>query len=281
MEQLKVMRKLCIDKLVTFIFPLSITEQPVKGHSRKASKESLKPEAISEIAEALHEPWKNHSDVKEFKIVAPSLNSNGNYQEYYDWIVSNKDGTVNSGMNAAAAGSSEPSQVATNPAFRIQAALTYVAQLVQALSFFLDVRLPHKCLYNDFCVMGLNEQLFRKKVARLNLNILHLCYSQNLQMKNLQPTRTMENIFQLLDVRNVEHFGRTGPVLDTSQRSVDSFTEIFDDHSDTDEDSDDTTLQWENVGNLPLVEISQSAGPQQQSMAGTIMNVAQSFWKWK
>lgn len=261
----------------------------IQGHSRKASNESLKPETINEIAEAMlmtKSDWMHHGDftAREFIIVAPSLSSNGNYQEYLDWI---KDGTVNSGM-AAAAGTSEPGQVANNHAYRIAAALTYIAQLVQALSFYLDVRLPHKVLYNEFCTMSLNEQQFRKKVARLNLNIVYLCYTQNLSMKNLQPARTMENIFQLLEIRNLD-LGRTGYV-DTSQRSVDSimqsFTEIYDDHSDTDEDddSDDTTLQkdWENVGNLPLVEISQSALiPQQSSMAGTIMNVAQSFWKWK
>lgn len=301
MEQLKNTRRGYIDKLVKFIFPMS--QQMIKSasqqdlHSRKASNESLQPEAISEIAEAMlmttKSGWANDSlglDLtKEFTIVAPSLPANGNYQEYCDWIHSNKDGTVNSGGIMVAAGTSEPGQVANNHAYRIAAGLTYISQLVQALSFYLDIRIPHKVSYNDFCTMGLNEQQFRRKVARLNLNIVYLCYTQNLSMKNIQSARTMENIFHLLDIRNVE-LGRTGHV-DISQRSVDSimqsFTDIFDDeHSDTDDDSDDTALQkdWENVGNLPPAEVTQSAMiPQQQSMAGTIMNVAHSlsFWKWK
>lgn len=303
LNELKITRRLHIDKLVKFIFPMS--QQMVKSsslhelQSRKASNESLQPETISEIAEAMLMTTyvksgynqDSLSDLlnKEFVIVAPSLPSSGNYQEYCDWIHSNKDGTVNSGMNAAS--SSEPGHVSNNNAYRIAAALTYIAQLIQGLSFYLDVRLPQKVSYNDFCTMGLNEQQFRKKVARLNLNIVYLCYTQNLSMRNVQPARTMENIFQLLDIRNVD-LGRTGPVLDTSQRSVDSimqsFTDIFDDeHSDTDDDSNDTTLQndWENVGSLPLAEITQSAMVPQQSasMAGTIMNVAHSlsFWKWK
>lgn len=297
MDLLKNSRRTFIDKLVKFIFPLS--QQMIKStsqQSRKASNESLQPEAISEIAEAMlmttyvRSGWNESLDfTKEFTIVAPSLPANGNYQEYCDWIQSNKDGTVNSGM-ISTAGTSEPGQVSNNHAYRIAAALTYIAQLVQALSFFLDIRLPHKVSYNDFCTMGLSEQHFRKKVARLNLNIIYLCYTQNLAMRSIQPARTMENIFQLLDVRNAD-LGRTGPVLDTSQRSVDSimqsFTDIFDnDHSDTDDD-DSETLQkdWENVGNLPLVEITQSSMVPQQSasMAGTIMNVAHSlsFWKWK
>lgn len=303
MEELKNARRLQIDKLVKFIFPM--TQKMIKSsslhgaQSRKASNESLKPETISEIEEAMltttyvKSEWKRESLVdlinKEFIIVAPSLPSNGNYQEYCDWIHSNKDGSVSSGMTAA----SEPGHVANNDAYRIAAALTYIAQLVQCLSFYLDVRLPHKVSYNDFCTMGLNEPQFRRKVARLNLNIVYLCYTQNLPMRHIQPARTMENIFQLLDIRNAD-FGRSGPVLDTSQRSVDSimqsFIDIFDDErSDTDDDSDDTMLQkdWENVGNLPLVEITQSAViPQQQaaSMAGTIMNNfahSLSFFKWK
>jgi beclin 1-associated autophagy-related key regulator len=265
-------------------------------HSRKASNESLQPETISEIAEAMLNATQGSTHdslsdflVKEYTIVAPSLPANGNYQEYCDWIQSNKDGTMNSGVNSGGAG--EPMHVANNSAYRIAAALTYIAQLVQALSFYLDVRLPHKVSYNDFCTMGLNEQQFRKKVARLNLNVVYLCYTQNMSMKTIQPARSMENIFQLLDIRNAD-LGKTGPVLDTSQRSVDSimqsFTDILDDeHSDTDDDSDDTILQkdWENVGNLPLLEITQSAMVPQQSasMAGTILNVAHSlsFWKWK
>lgn len=299
MDQLKNARRAHIDKLVKFIFPMS--EQMVRSssllglQSRKASNESLQPETIKEIAEAMlastyvKNRWKQESlsDLlnKEFIIVAPSLPSNGNYQEYCDWIQSNKEGSMNSGM--ATAGASEPGNAANNHAYRIAAALTYIAQLAHGLSFFLDVRLPHKVAYNDFCTMGLNEPQFRKKVARLNLNIVYLCYTQNLSMKSIQPARTMENIFTLLDIRNVD-LGRTGPVLDTSQRSVDSimqsFTDIFDDErSDTDDDSEDTMHKdWENVGNL---EIAQSAMIPQQSasMAGTIMNVANSlsFWKWK
>lgn len=301
MEELKAVRRSHIDKLVKFIFPMyqqMARSTSIHGpQSRKASNESLQPETISEIAEAMlvstnFRSWtldSLHDPTKDFVIVAPSLPANGNYQDYCDWIQSNKDGTVNSGM--ASASSSEPGHVANNNAYRIAAALTYIAQLVQALSFYLDVRLPHKVGYNDFCTMGLNEQQFRKKVVRLNLNIVYLCYTQNLSMRNVQPARTMENIFHLLDIRNAD-FGRTGPVLDTSQRSVDSvmqsFTDILDDeHSDTDEESDDTALHkdWENLGNLPLIEIAQSAMVPQQtaSMAGTIMNVANSlsFWKWK
>lgn len=297
MEQLKNARRSHIDNLIKFIFPISQQTLRIGLQSRKASNESLQPETINEIAEAMlastcaKSGWKQESlsDLlnKEFIIVAPSLPSNGNYQEYCDWIHSNKEGSMNSGMTTA--GASDPVHVANNHAYRIAAALTYITQLIQCLSFYLDVRLPHRVVYSDFCTMGLNEQQFRKKVARLNLNIVYLCYSQNLSMKSVQPARTMENIFQLLDIRNVD-LGRTGPALLDSSRSLDSimqsFIDICDD-DDTDDDSDDTILQkdWENVASLPFAEIAQSSMIPQQStsMAGTIMNVANSlsFWKWK
>lgn len=290
LEQLKNLRRTNIEKLVKFIFPISQKMTP-RGISRKASNESLQPEAISELAEAMSTASHDSFDSpREYIIVAPSLPANGNYQECVDWIQSSKEGTV---ANAPGVGQ-DPGQVVNNNAYRIAAGLTFIAQVVQALSFYLDIRLPHKVSYNDFCTMGLNERQFRKKVARLNLNVVYLCYTQNIHIRDIQPAQTMKNLVQLLDIRNVD-LGKTGPILNTSQRSVDSimqsFTDILDDeHSDSDEDdSDDTILQkdWENVGNLPMLEITQSAMIPSQasaSMAGTIINnVAHSlsFWKWK
>jgi len=305
MEELKQTRRTYIEKLVKYIFPISqlmVNPSPLyelqreKQESRKASSESLQMDTINEIAEAIRTAyvkgrWKQQESSGELQyiIVAPTLPSNGNYQEYCDWIIHNKDGTINTGM---AGGNDSSSNVAHNGAYRIAAGLTYVAQLAQALSFYLDVRLPHKVSYSDFCTMGLNEKQFLKKVARLNMNVIYLCYNQNVQMKNVQPTHTMENVFQLLDERNTE-LGRTGAVSDTSERFVDSimhsFTELFDDeeHSDTDDDEfdDSTHKDWENVANnIPILEIAQSAMTPQQSasMAGTIIhNVAHSLSFWR
>lgn len=291
LEQLKNLRRNNIEKLTRFIFPISARMTLI--HSRKASNESLQPEAISELAEAMSTASHDSFDApaREYVIIAPSLPADGNYQECVDWIRSSKEGTVANASNASVA--AEPGQIISINAYRIAAGLTFIAQIVQALSFYLDVRLPHKVNYNDFCTMGLNERQFKKKVARLNLNVVYLCYTQNISIGNIQPARTVENLIQLLDVKNMD-LGRTGPIQ-TSQRSIDSimqsFTDILDEeHSDTDEDdSEESILQkdWENVGNLPMLEITQSAMIPQQataSMAGTIINnVAHSlsFWKWK
>lgn len=105
-----------------------------------------------------------------------------------------------------------------NPAYRISAALTYTAQLLQVLAFYLDVRLPYKMLYrytvqiicffrfnltmfisSDFCSSDMNKLQFSRRVARLNANILHLCFTQNTNLGSLRPSETLHNILQLLD----------------------------------------------------------------------------------
>lgn len=55
MEELKAVRRAQIDKLVKFVFPISHQPRgsPLHLHSRKASNESLQPDKLDEIAEAI------------------------------------------------------------------------------------------------------------------------------------------------------------------------------------------------------------------------------------
>lgn len=135
--------------------------------------------------------------------------------------------------------------ISTNSAYRISAALTYTAQLVNLLSYYLDVRLPFKinyrfvfvrrtirsshrsdpshshrslclahspvCLHSDFCKSELTEQSFTRKVFRLNGNILHLCYTQCVKLNMLSLNHTLENINILLDSKYSD-LGRIGAV---------------------------------------------------------------------
>lgn len=55
----------------------------------------------------------------------------------------------------------------------------------------------------------MNEQSFSRKVARLNTNILYLCYTQRVKLSTLSPNHTLENISKLLDGGEL---GRIGPV---------------------------------------------------------------------
>lgn len=57
----------------------------------------------------------------------------------------------------------------------------------------------------------MNEQSFSRKVARLNTNILYLCYTQRVKLSSLSPNHTLENISKLLNL-DYSDLGRIGPV---------------------------------------------------------------------
>lgn len=57
-----------------------------------------------------------------------------------------------------------------------------------------------------------------RKVARLNANILYLCYTQGVQLSLLSPAHTLGNIQHLLNT-NVSDLGRFGAVNVTSSNS--------------------------------------------------------------
>lgn len=57
----------------------------------------------------------------------------------------------------------------------------------------------------------MTEQSFTRKVARLNTNILYLCYTQRVKLHRLSPGHTLENIEKLLS-SEFSDLGRIGPV---------------------------------------------------------------------
>jgi beclin 1-associated autophagy-related key regulator len=156
-QDLKTMRRNYIDQLVKYIFPISQTVatstslRPLQDSelSRRSSNDSLKLELQSEIDEAIRTAYvrgrwvsqqESHGELQ-YIIVAPSLPSTGDYSACSDWIVQQKE------QNTVSNTGNELGSVRENMAFRISAALTYAIQLVQALSFYLDVRLPYKMSY--------------------------------------------------------------------------------------------------------------------------------------
>lgn len=50
----------------------------------------------------------------------------------------------------------------------------------------------------------MNKNQFSRRVARLNANILHLCFSQNTNLNCLRPSETIHNILQLIDSENTD-----------------------------------------------------------------------------
>lgn len=136
----------------------------------------------------------------QYQIVAPSLPANGDYAAYGNWLMESKDDVPKSSPNEIF-----PSRVA---AFRIVGALTYTTQLINVLSFYLNIHLPHKIAYADFC-KKLNEEYFDRKVFRLNSNILYLAYSQGVNLSKCKEKNTLENVLTILnpEISNLGYYG--------------------------------------------------------------------------
>lgn len=199
-DELQKVVKQNIDSICRYIFPIKYISGP----------QDLRQDTEGVISEATHTvcvkgSWRlQESGCSScYIIVAPYLSSDGDYNIYNDWVLTNKE-TIPSSSNLQ----SETTTIG-NSAYRISAALTYTAQLVQTLSFYLDVRLPYKLNFCDFCKVNIPEQTFNQKVNRLNANILYLCYTQKMKISQLHPTHTLENLYKLL-YTNPENLGYRG-----------------------------------------------------------------------
>lgn len=53
----------------------------------------------------------------------------------------------------------------------------------------------------------MSDQKFAKKVARLNSNVLHLCFTQNTNTAVLHPMHTLQNLMHLLNTE-ISDLGR-------------------------------------------------------------------------
>lgn len=63
-----------------------------------------------------------------------------------------------------------------------------------------------RCLRSDMCSTTLSDSKFARRVSRLNLNVLHLCLSQNVPTELLHPTQTLQNILHLLDAADLGRY---------------------------------------------------------------------------
>ncbi|XP_011193797.1 beclin 1-associated autophagy-related key regulator [Zeugodacus cucurbitae] len=279
-----------INELVKYVFP--ITEvvlknekrfNPIAGIARGTDKcgatskndcETMEQLADAKNTSYIRGKWVFHgSGISEMQylIVAPSLPANGDYTAYLDWLSDSKDDVPKNEGNQVA-----PSRIS---AFRIIGALTYTTQLTELLSFYLNVRLPYKMSYGDFC-RKLNEEQFLRKVSRLNSNIMYLAYTQQVQLRNLNENHTLENILAILDVEK-SNLGRHGfyeisnaPLM----KSVDSLLKGIETATES-ESEDENSLRsgWEAVPNFPNgqdiddTDLVVNVAAQQTSLAGGLI----------
>ncbi|XP_021917115.1 beclin 1-associated autophagy-related key regulator isoform X2 [Zootermopsis nevadensis] len=258
-QELKDMIRASIQQLVQYIFPI-IPVQPVPS-----DEDCEQPrDTVTALADATRTAYirgrwvfTDSSGQLQHCIVAPSLPDSGDYSAYNVWVAANKDGVPG--------GNSEGME--HNPAYNISAALTYTTQLVNVLAFYLDVRLPNKLCYSDFCGHEMTDTQFAHRVAKLNSNVLHLCYTQNVNPELLHPARTLHNILLLLNTE-VSDLGRQGPlevnpVLAKSLEDQLARDLELGEDSGSEDESDTLPLEWEAV---PHVSCPESVpGPSQMS----------------
>lgn len=127
---------------------------------------------------------------KQWKIVAPLLPANDSL--LYSYVASSE--TLSSSM--------------ISPLHTILGGLTLTAQLLCQIASCIDIIFPKRSSMTDF---GLNtpsnEYQFIKRLTKLNINVVHLCLSQNLSPDQLKPTEGLHNLAQFLD-----HFTKNGLV---------------------------------------------------------------------
>ncbi|XP_023169301.2 beclin 1-associated autophagy-related key regulator [Drosophila hydei] len=246
-----------IQQLVTYIFPISEVVLKDEQQRKVCAERSEDAETIAALADAkntsyIRGKWVFHgSGISEvqYRIVGPSLPANGDYSAYLDYLSDNKEDVPKTTANEIT-----PSRF---EAYRIMGALTYTVQLTQLLSFYLNVRLPHKIAYSDFCRKMRNEEQFLRKVCRVNNNIMYLAYSQMVKLRALNEQHTLENILAILDLDRSD-LGRYGH-LDVANaplmKSVDSLLIGIETATESEsEDESSLRLDWEAV---PSVSVAQ------------------------
>ncbi|KAI6057226.1 beclin 1-associated autophagy-related key regulator [Marmota monax] len=297
-ERLASLRRSHILELTSVIFPIDEVKTGMRDPADVSSESdsAMTSSTVSKLAEArrttyLSGRWvcDDHNGDTSISITGPwiSLPNNGDYSAYYNWVEEKKT-------------TQGPDMEHNNPAHTISAALCYATQLVNILSHILDVNLPKKLCNSEFCGENLSKQKFTRAVKKLNTNILYLCFSQHVNLDQLQPLHTLRNLMYLVS-SNSEHLGRSGPFevradLEESMEFVDPGVAGESDESGDEHISDEETdlgTDWENLPSprfcdIPSqpVEVSQSQSTQvsppiaSSSAGGMISSAAASVTSW-
>ncbi|XP_034942631.1 beclin 1-associated autophagy-related key regulator [Chelonus insularis] len=255
-QQLKKVIRAAAKQLVQYIFPLSQVEPERSLYG--SEEENLSSDIVTcALADAsgtsyVRGRWISESENSlemHHRIVAPTLPGSGDYSAYSLWVAASKDGIPEANKE----------NTVSNPAYNISAALTYATQLVNVLAYYINVRLPYKLTYSEFCGNEMSDQKFARKVARLNSNVLHLCFTQNTDLRVLHPMHTLQNLIHLLNTE-ISDLGRIGPMeVDPSlvEQLHNQLTPDLEnsDDSASDEEEDAFNWEWEAVPNVACPEM--------------------------
>lgn len=264
-EELKKVVVENIDNLTRYVFPI---RKVVSGQDA----EDVIAEATRTVC--IRGKWQvQESTEGSYMIVAPFLPGDGDYNIYNDWVMANRESLPHSSVSN--------DTLISSCAYRICAALTYTAQLVQILSFYLNIRLPYKLNYCDFCKIDMPEQKFNHNVNRLNANILYLCYSQRIKLSKLNPAHTLENLYKLLVLKegDLGHRGNNELVYclpeSIDQKLVQQMHKSGGDGSDEDSDEITLTHEWESIPQATTLDLNvpQATMPTQPNFVTSLTSI--------
>ncbi|XP_053201917.1 beclin 1-associated autophagy-related key regulator-like [Panonychus citri] len=161
--------------------------------------------------------WANvESNCQRYYIVEPWIPKCSVAQQYINWINQTQEACKLSPIGEP---DGDDQYIVKNDAYRISAALSYITQLLELSSFVTDVSFPKRLnfvefhsKFNEGTEIFLTEDEILHKVAKLNINLIHLCLSQKVDCKLLVPTHTGQNLSFLFDP-NYATYNRAGPVF--------------------------------------------------------------------
>ncbi|EFN82376.1 beclin 1-associated autophagy-related key regulator [Harpegnathos saltator] len=285
-EQLKNVIRTAVSQLIQYIFPLSRVQPNRSLCSSEESDSTTSDIVTSALAEAsgtsyVRGRWisdkENSSEIRHC-IVEPTLPGTGDYSAYSHWVAANKDGVPGANKENAM----------HNPAYNISAGLSFTTQLVNVIASFVNVRLPYKLTCGEFG-HEMSDQKFARKVARLNSNVLHLCFTQNTDTRVLHPMHTLQNLMHLLNTE-ISDLGRIGPMEADPAIIAQLHNQLIPDLENSDDsgsdEEEDACAGWEAVPNIACPEMTvpipsamatqQSSAMQQvhQSVAGGLVTSA-------
>ncbi|XP_070577873.1 beclin 1-associated autophagy-related key regulator-like [Ptychodera flava] len=261
-EELQSIRRARVEELVTSIFPITEVEVKDPHESREdadddntGEENKLSLSAVGELTEAqhmsyVHGRWVYTGNPSKTQLCVVSqeahLPGDGDYSAYSAWYETAQHVTPGPGGGTDV--------VLRNPANSMCSALAYTTQLSSVLAFYLGVNLPEKLCYSKFCGKKLTPKAFSRAVAKLNTNILYICFTQNVDPEYLNASHTVRNLMACFN-QQTGQLGRNGP-FEVNAEMMQSVEEsllpyyCFSDDSDqnsSSEDDIDFGQEWEAV----------------------------------
>ncbi|XP_068730440.1 beclin 1-associated autophagy-related key regulator-like [Montipora capricornis] len=316
MDKLCKVRRYSISQIQKYIFPIEVNpvdqafgSPPLKDCTSAKlqdiqcgiESDSNDENRQSQLAEATRTSYiegrwvseeEEEGDVRiECSINDACLPANGDYTAYHEWVKSHRNGSREP--------ASDEEISMRNPAFMVTAALTYACQMMEIMAFYLDVNLPKRINYSEFCCHELNKREFRSAVDRLNTNVLHVCFTQHVEPSLLHPKRILHNLYTCV---NSLHLGREGSFECHPELISISSQDNDGDQSDlsSDEEDSESDAEWENLpANLvhttdastvpgSMKKSSSSGNGQRTEEPGTAASLVSSaaasvaaLWPWK